>query len=73
MLQLKEHSFQLWMSSCQVPIGGYATNKENGEIEFTGLIMTPDGTKRYEHTEVGKNPVDLGEAVSRVFKRTGCL
>ena len=29
--------------SCQVPIGGYATNKENGE--FTGLIMTPDGTK----------------------------
>ena len=26
--------------SCQVPIGGYATNKENGEIEFTGLIMT---------------------------------
>ena len=50
--------------SCQVPIGGYATNKENGEIEFTGLIMTPDGTKRYEHTEVGKNPVDLGEAVT---------
>ena len=49
---------------CQVPIGGYATNKENGEIEFTGLIMTPDGTKRYEHTEVGKNPVDLGEAVT---------
>ena len=57
--------------SCQVPIGGYATNKENGEIEFTGLIMTPDGTKRYEHTEVGKNPVDLGEAVSRVLKEQG--
>ena len=53
--------------SCQVPIGGYATNKENGEIEFTGLIMTPDGTKRYEHTEVGKNPVDLGEVESAVF------
>ena len=49
----------------------YATNKENGEIEFTGLIMTPDGTKRYEHTEVGKNPVDLGEAVSRVLKEQG--
>ena len=34
--------------------------------------MTPDGTKRYEHTEVGKNPVDLGEAVSRVLKEQ-CL
>mgnify|MGYP007121828319 FL=1 len=33
--------------------------------------MTPDGTKRYEHTEVGKNPVDLGEAVSRVLKEQG--
>ena len=29
--------------SCQVPIGGYAMNKPNGDIEFTGLIMTPDG------------------------------
>ncbi|MCH4459813.1 hydroxymethylbilane synthase [Staphylococcus haemolyticus] len=57
--------------SCQVPIGGYATNKENGEIEFTGLIMTPDGTKRYEHTEVGTNPVELGETVSRVLKEQG--
>ena len=38
--------------SCQVPIGGYANYNNNNEIEFTGLIMTPDGKERYEHTEV---------------------
>ena len=33
--------------SCQVPIGGYATINSQQQIEFTGLIMTPDGTERY--------------------------
>lgn len=46
--------------SCQVPIGGYANYNNNNEIEFTGLIMTPDGKERYEHTEVGTDPVKLG-------------
>ncbi|MGA4513487.1 hydroxymethylbilane synthase [Staphylococcus caledonicus] len=57
--------------SCQVPIGGYATNQPGGEIEFTGLIMTPDGTERYEHTEIGKDPVELGRKVSNVLKEQG--
>ena len=35
---------------CQVPIGGYATIDGDKQIEFTGLIMTPDGKERYEHT-----------------------
>ena len=39
--------------SCQVPIGGYATINGQQQIEFTGLIMTPDGTERYEHTAIG--------------------
>ena len=43
--------------SCQVPIGGYATIDGNSQIEFTGLIMTPDGKERYEHTARGHNPV----------------
>ena len=50
--------------SCQVPIGGYANYNNNNEIEFTGLIMTPDGKERYEHTEVGTDPVKLGNRVS---------
>src|SRR5699024_7602928 len=36
--------------SCQVPIGGYATKDSDGTSEFTGLIMSPDGKERYEHS-----------------------
>lgn len=57
--------------SCQVPIGGYATNKTNGDIEFTGLIMTPDGKERYEHTEIGNKPIELGNKVSDVLIEQG--
>ena len=57
--------------SCQVPIGGYATIDGNSQIEFTGLIMTPDGKERYEHTARGHNPVELGQEVSRVLKEQG--
>ncbi|MGX8004331.1 hydroxymethylbilane synthase [Staphylococcus hominis] len=57
--------------SCQVPIGGYANYNNNNEIEFTGLIMTPDGKERYEHTEVGTDPVKLGNRVSAILKEQG--
>ncbi|EHJ06790.1 hydroxymethylbilane synthase [Staphylococcus simiae] len=56
--------------SCQVPIAGYATIN-NSDITFTGLIMTPDGTERYEHTEHGNDPVALGKKVSQVLKDQG--
>lgn len=57
--------------SCQVPIGGYANYNNNNEIEFTGLTMTPDGKERYEHTEVGTDPVKLGNRVSEILKEQG--
>lgn len=57
--------------SCQVPIGGYAIMNSDKQIEFTGLIMTPDGKERYEHTIQGTNPVKLGKEVSRVLKDQG--
>ncbi|UBV41355.1 hydroxymethylbilane synthase [Staphylococcus xylosus] len=57
--------------SCQVPIGGYATKESDGTIEFTGLIMSPDGRERYEHTERGTNPVELGEKVTEVLNEQG--
>ena len=57
--------------SCQVPIGGYATKESDGTIEFTGLIMSPDGKERYEHTERGTNPVELGEKVTEVLNAQG--
>ena len=57
--------------SCQVPIGGYATIAQDNQIEFTGLIMSPDGKERYEHTALGTDPVKLGVEVSQVLKKQG--
>lgn len=57
--------------SCQVPIGGYATIAQDNQIEFTGLIMSPDGKERYEHTVLGTDPVKLGIEVSQVLKKQG--
>lgn len=57
--------------SCQVPIGGYATIAQDNQIEFTGLIMSPDGKERYEHTVLGTDPVKLGKEVSQVLKKQG--
>lgn len=67
-----ERSFLSEMDgSCQVPIGGYATIDGDKQIEFTGLIMTPDGKERYEHTAKGLDPVELGQEVSCVLKEQG--
>ena len=49
--------------SCQVPIGGYATIAQDNQIEFTGLIMSPDGKERYEHTALGTGPFKLKNKV----------
>ena len=57
--------------SCQVPIGGYASINAQNEIEFTGLIMSPDGNERYEHTVSGRDPVALGVEVSEVLNKQG--
>ena len=57
--------------SCQVPIGGYATIAQDNQIEFTGLIMSPDGKESYEHTALGTDPVKLGIEVSQVLKKQG--
>ncbi|UJA42012.1 hydroxymethylbilane synthase [Staphylococcus epidermidis] len=57
--------------SCQVPIGGYATIAQDNQIEFTGLIMSPDGKERYEHTALGTDSVKLGIEVSQVLKKQG--
>ncbi|MCO6218662.1 hydroxymethylbilane synthase [Staphylococcus epidermidis] len=57
--------------SCQVPIGGYATIAQDNQIEFTGLIISPDGKERYEHTALGTDPVKLGIEVSQVLKKQG--
>ncbi|MCG9820924.1 hydroxymethylbilane synthase [Staphylococcus argenteus] len=57
--------------SCQVPIAGYATISDQKEIEFTGLIMTPDGKERFEFSSTGTDPVELGKLVSNKLKEQG--
>ncbi len=57
--------------SCQVPIGGYATEEDDGTIEFTGLIMSTDGKERYQQTERGKDPVEVAEKVSTILQDQG--
>ncbi|MBH9580930.1 hydroxymethylbilane synthase [Staphylococcus felis] len=57
--------------SCQVPIGGYAKKVTDDEIEFTGLIMSPDGKRRFQHTIKGSKGIELGKEVSRILKEQG--
>lgn len=57
--------------SCQVPIGGHAIIGEDQQIHFTGLIMSPDGQQRFQHTATGTNPVEVGQRVSDELKRQG--
>lgn len=50
--------------SCQVPIGGYAHLIGGNQIEFTGLVCSPDGKTVYSDTKTGNDPVKLGEEVA---------
>ncbi|WP_105992281.1 hydroxymethylbilane synthase [Staphylococcus chromogenes] len=57
--------------SCQVPIAGYAQMTPEGNIRFKGLVMSPDGSQRYEDERIGSDPVDLGKKVSEHLKAQG--
>ncbi|MCM3758082.1 hydroxymethylbilane synthase [Sporosarcina aquimarina] len=56
--------------SCQVPIGGFAQQKEDG-IELTGFIASPDGSEVYRHTGKAQTPVEVGKVVSEVLRKEG--
>lgn len=57
--------------SCQVPIGGHAVIGDDNQIHFTGLIMSPDGKQRFQHTAMGTDPVEVGQRVSQELKDQG--
>ncbi|MFV2046661.1 hydroxymethylbilane synthase [Metabacillus litoralis] len=56
---------------CQVPIAGFATVNEKEEIEFTGLIASPDGKEVYKQTVIGTDPVALGSKVAETLTNQG--
>lgn len=68
--QAEREFLRLMDGSCQVPIAGYATLKED-EIEFTGLIMSTDGKEKYKVTEKGTDPKQLAQKVAEHMQDSG--
>lgn len=68
--QAEREFLRLMDGSCQVPIAGYATLKED-EIEFTGLIMSTDGKEKYKVTEKGTDPKRLAQKVAEHMQDSG--
>lgn len=56
---------------CQVPIAGYATLTDEGEIELTALVGTPDGEQIFKEILRGKDPVQLGETMAQTLMDQG--
>ena len=56
--------------SCQVPIGGFARQMEDG-IEMTGFIAAPDASEVYRHTAKAKTAMEVGQIVSDVLRKQG--
>ena len=46
---------------CQVPIAGYATLKEDGQIELTALVGSTDGTVLLKEVVAGEHAEEVGE------------
>lgn len=51
--------------SCRTPIAGYARKGEDGQLHFRGLVASPNGSKIYETTRVGKFDPAEGERLGR--------
>lgn len=45
---------------CQVPIGGYATLEENGDVVLTAMVGTPDGKTILKEMKQGSDPNQVG-------------
>ncbi|WP_096435967.1 hydroxymethylbilane synthase [Alteribacter populi] len=56
---------------CQVPIAGYATLTDEGRVSLTALIASPDGKQIFKRTEVGDDPVALGNRVAEFLLNEG--
>jgi hydroxymethylbilane synthase len=55
---------------CQVPIGAFAEVGEGG-LRLRAVVAHPDGTKVLRESQVGGDPVQLGEAVGRELLKRG--
>ncbi|SDH76791.1 hydroxymethylbilane synthase [Alteribacillus bidgolensis] len=56
---------------CQVPIGGYATLEEDGEVELTALVGSPDGKVILKETRRGADPEQVGRDAAHLLLEQG--
>jgi hydroxymethylbilane synthase len=55
---------------CQVPIAGFATI-ENGKVEFTGLVASPDAEQIFKHSSSNVEPEIAGNEVAKELSEQG--
>ncbi|MET3697363.1 hydroxymethylbilane synthase [Bacillus oleivorans] len=56
---------------CQVPIGGYASIKDNGNISMMALIAAPDGKIIYKEIVEGTDPIQVGKEAAELLSSHG--
>ena len=56
---------------CQVPIAGYATISDAGEITLTALVAKPDGTVILKEEVTGTDPEEVGKRAAGLLKKRG--
>jgi len=59
---------------CQVPIGAYAEAADGmaeGDVQLTGMVASPDGTKLLKASAVGNVPEKVGEQVAEALLAQG--
>ncbi|TMW71612.1 hydroxymethylbilane synthase [Alteribacter natronophilus] len=56
---------------CQVPIAGHAKLLDDGRVQLTALVASPDGKQVFKRTEAGEDPAAVGESVASVLLGEG--
>ncbi|WP_243354469.1 hydroxymethylbilane synthase [Bacillus litorisediminis] len=69
---LAEREFlQKMEGGCQVPIGGYASIKDNGIISMMALVAAPDGEIIYKEIVEGTDPIQVGKEAAELLSSHG--
>lgn len=56
---------------CQVPIAGFGTVKENGDVSLAALVASPDGKTIYKEVFEGRDPLEVGHEAARMLSEKG--
>lgn len=56
---------------CQVPIGGYAVLQEDGRVNLTALVGSPDGKTMFKENVIGDDPIVIGKEAAKKMLADG--